>query len=337
MEDSGDPGFTHISDDAIFNECKLRYQHYFDMLDRLGHMDMTTEDFCGSKKRRIELAKVGAKPLSGVRGVYFSRGSWKVKYRDDYGEIVSCVMGYDNNQTLIATFDIAYLLLRKVISYGRQINTEDGAVIDPPTEKKLIALDNRHKRSSCAAYRSGENTQSVRTRYREIHRAIPYGTELDDIEETNKKKQLSKIAKIKRRMVSRVDNTAADDQHVVGTLESHNKLYKLTPFERKFADYSCVNTKDMLKDVMTNCRRTEASLPYMIESGYTMYDAGGGSSCYPYGTNVWDKQFYTQISDDTSYVNGLSHPTNVNISDAYSMHQGINENAVGLFIVELIL
>ncbi|GIX60726.1 AP2 domain transcription factor AP2X-5 [Babesia caballi] len=129
---------------GTYERCLLMYDHYFHELEQLGPLDESDDNSSGKKDGNKNI-KVGAKPLSGVRGIYYTRGTWRVQYRGGDRETVTCVFNYDSKDVLIATFDLAFRLLRRVIELGRQLKKEDGVIITQLTEERLLDLDRRSK------------------------------------------------------------------------------------------------------------------------------------------------------------------------------------------------
>ncbi|ORM40118.1 uncharacterized protein BXIN_1207 [Babesia sp. Xinjiang] len=127
-----------------YERCGQAYLRYFEELDRLGPLE-ESEVVTSARKESGKKSRVGAKPLSGVRGIYYTRGTWRVQYRGVDREVVTCVFTYDSKDVLIATFDLAFKLLRKVIDLGRQMKSEDGMIITSITEERLLDLDRRSK------------------------------------------------------------------------------------------------------------------------------------------------------------------------------------------------
>ncbi|KEP63904.1 UNVERIFIED_CONTAM: AP2 domain transcription factor AP2X-5 [Hammondia hammondi] len=76
---------------------------------------------------RTKRFNVGKKPFSGVRGIYFQQGAWKVRYRGDQEEVLK-VFPYTNGDfdSMWFQFLLARQFLRQVIAKGRQLHDSDG-------------------------------------------------------------------------------------------------------------------------------------------------------------------------------------------------------------------
>ncbi|CBZ54670.1 unnamed protein product [Neospora caninum Liverpool] len=76
---------------------------------------------------RTKRFNVGKKPFSGVRGIYFQQGAWKVRYRGDQEEVLK-VFPYVNGDfdSMWVQFSLARQFLRQVIAKGRQLHDSDG-------------------------------------------------------------------------------------------------------------------------------------------------------------------------------------------------------------------
>ncbi|PFH37171.1 hypothetical protein BESB_036290 [Besnoitia besnoiti] len=76
---------------------------------------------------RMKRFNVGKKPFSGVRGIYFQQGAWKVRYRGDQEEVLK-VFPYTHGdlESMWTQFALARQFLRQVIAKGRQLHDSDG-------------------------------------------------------------------------------------------------------------------------------------------------------------------------------------------------------------------
>ncbi|KYF43035.1 AP2 domain transcription factor AP2X-5 [Toxoplasma gondii ARI] len=76
---------------------------------------------------RTKRFNVGKKPFSGVRGIYFQQGAWKVRYRGDQEEVLK-VFPYASGDfdSMWFQFLLARQFLRQVIAKGRQLHDSDG-------------------------------------------------------------------------------------------------------------------------------------------------------------------------------------------------------------------
>ncbi|KAK2196634.1 hypothetical protein BdWA1_001882 [Babesia duncani] len=326
MDESVRSECSRISDEELFNLSFERYKHYFDVLDQLGEFGKWKNDNV-KKPPKVELSKVGAKPLSGIRGIYFSKGCWKVKYIDDYGEIVPCILQYDSDETLIASFDVSHLLLRKVIEYGRQINTEDGTIIDEPTKEKLIALDNRNKRGySPLSCNVADGFKGLRSRLREVHPVVPYGTIAQDDEDDDEDyeeevlKRRKGNAKSKKRGRPRVVSEKSD-RRIINDFSQEMKGYRMSAFEKKLTDYADLSTMGLLDHVIDHGSLTQSKIPYMIESSYGLYTFPS-TSAYGYTLNpsTWNK-IYPMTPMDSYTMGGISYGSSIYDPDHHSMDQ----------------
>ncbi|CDJ46541.1 hypothetical protein, conserved [Eimeria brunetti] len=79
------------------------------------------------KGGRAKRFNVGKKPFSGVRGIYFQQGLWKVKYRGEQEEAMK-LFPYSpgDEKDMKSQFELARSFLRQVIDKGRQLHDSDG-------------------------------------------------------------------------------------------------------------------------------------------------------------------------------------------------------------------
>ncbi|OEH77986.1 hypothetical protein cyc_00421 [Cyclospora cayetanensis] len=79
------------------------------------------------KGGRAKRFNVGKKPFSGVRGIYFQQGLWKVKYRGDQEEAMK-LFPYcpGDEKDMKLQFELARSFLRQVIDKGRHLHDSDG-------------------------------------------------------------------------------------------------------------------------------------------------------------------------------------------------------------------
>ncbi|KAF8821818.1 AP2 domain transcription factor AP2X-5 [Cardiosporidium cionae] len=90
-------------------------------LQDLQHLSTLTRPRDGLPKR----VNVGAKPFSGVRGIYFQQGLWKVKYKGN-NEAGVRVFPYKTVEEMRKQFFVAKKFLHTVIGKGRQLHDSDG-------------------------------------------------------------------------------------------------------------------------------------------------------------------------------------------------------------------
>lgn len=78
-------------------------------------------------KVKIKRQKVGKKPHSGVRGMYFQQGTWKVNYQGEKEEKSKFFpYPHGNFQQMKQQHLLARIFLRQVIQKNRQLNDDDG-------------------------------------------------------------------------------------------------------------------------------------------------------------------------------------------------------------------
>ncbi|KAL8272861.1 hypothetical protein Esti_003248 [Eimeria stiedai] len=79
------------------------------------------------KGGRAKRFNVGKKPFSGVRGIYFQQGLWKVKYRGEQEEAMK-LFPYSpgDEKQMKCQFELARSFLRQVIDKGRHLHDSDG-------------------------------------------------------------------------------------------------------------------------------------------------------------------------------------------------------------------
>ncbi|CDR96961.1 hypothetical protein, conserved [Babesia bigemina] len=249
-----------------YEKCRKIYNHYFQDLERLGQLE-TTEETVNVRKDIDKKIKVGAKPLSGVRGIYYTRGTWRVQYRGRNREVVSCVFNYDSKDVLIATFDLAFRLLRRVIDLGRQIKTEDGMVITELTEERLLDLDRRSRLRSAKNESTGpRDVQSVPSKRIRRQRQDLYTENYNsDADDSDVEPRHSTVRKKSR-------PSASKSTHYSKTLPSHGRgpdtagegmtippnlgyyAGKLDSFERLFQSYNKFNTLELISYLIDESR-----------------------------------------------------------------------------------
>ncbi|AFZ79269.1 hypothetical protein BEWA_021160 [Theileria equi strain WA] len=241
-----------------------QYRYYFNELERLGRLNAARHElegdnqYCGN-------TKAGAKPLSGIRGLYFSKGSWRVKYLDDQGEVITCYFNYNDPKLLIAGFKVAYSFLKKVIEYKRQVNKDDGLVLEELSNEELLELDNRKKKRDLllmeqknAPTLRERNTPSVSSGW-----ATSFSTEYS----TGYLDEQANLPKIKRnRGRPRIDReyvTPPDEylwnsenffdwgQTAVAKRAPVKKPRRLSRFQEKFESYMHHSTHDLIDDMIT--------------------------------------------------------------------------------------
>ncbi|KAL8447155.1 hypothetical protein Emag_004421 [Eimeria magna] len=79
------------------------------------------------KGGRAKRFNVGKKPFSGVRGIYFQQGFWKVKYKGEQEEAMK-LFPYSpgDEKEMKSQFELARSFLRQVIDKGRHLHDSDG-------------------------------------------------------------------------------------------------------------------------------------------------------------------------------------------------------------------
>uniref|UniRef100_A0A3B0MNR7 Uncharacterized protein n=1 Tax=Theileria annulata TaxID=5874 RepID=A0A3B0MNR7_THEAN len=233
-----------------------RIKSFFSELETLGDI---TKSIYGKTIDRVNvgLSKVGARPVSGIRGLYFNKGMWKVKYFDNDYEVVTCLFRYDDTDKLIKTYHIARSFLNKVIEYNRHINEDDGTILDELTNDQLIELDKRKSKVTyeitSRPYLSDlcdkndpliiENLSLKRTRKTQPTNFVqkPY---YRDNEVKRKKREAPEPT-------NNFDLQAIMASRNVGTGIKNRKLPK---FEAKILKYSNFSTIDMIHDMIDkNC------------------------------------------------------------------------------------
>lgn len=129
-------------------------------------------------KVRGKRQNVGKKPHSGVRGMYFQQGSWKVKYRgakETNAKIFPFPQG--DLKEMVKQHILARIFLRQVIEKNRQLHDSDGDGLSDPEPEWLKKADSRKfVLSSDAASRVGEspgtNSSGLSPPQREARRRV---------------------------------------------------------------------------------------------------------------------------------------------------------------------
>ncbi|OEH76331.1 hypothetical protein cyc_00592 [Cyclospora cayetanensis] len=89
------------------------------------------------RKRR----RVGKKPHSGVRGMYFQQGAWKINYFGEFGEMSKLFpYTHGNAKEMKQQHMLARLFLKHVIEKNRQIHESDGEGLSDEEPGKLPRL-----------------------------------------------------------------------------------------------------------------------------------------------------------------------------------------------------
>ncbi|GBE59031.1 AP2 domain transcription factor AP2X-5, putative [Babesia ovata] len=329
-----------------YEKCRNIYNHYFQDLDRLGQLE-TSEEALSVRKDIDKKIKVGAKPLSGVRGIYYTRGTWRVQYRGHNREVVSCVFNYDSKDVLIATFDLAFRLLRRVIDLGRQIKTEDGMVITELTEERLLDLDRRSRLRSAKNESTGPRevqivpSKRIRRQRQDLYTEnCSSDTDDSDVELRHsavRKKSRSSASKLTHYSKALPSQGRTSEMAGQGmTIPPNLGCYagKLDSFERLFHSYSQFNTLELIsylidENRMRNMQRAAGDRRPALHLSNAVHDAsaiedesttenalmdGSSGSEYVYdqdeiGVNE-DVDFYQDGNNDWYEVQGSSaiHP-----------------------------
>ncbi|GFE53185.1 AP2 domain transcription factor AP2X-5, putative [Babesia ovis] len=309
MDTGPDENFADLPYRASINpeayeRCGQAYFHYFQELDRLGPLEKT-DAASVSRKDSGKKVKVGAKPLSGVRGIYYTRGTWRVQYRGADREIVSCVFNYDSKDVLIATFDLAFKLLRRVIYLGRQVKSEDGMIITELTEERLLDLDRRSRQRSTKQDNVGSkelpsvpSKRIIRPRHDRFMGDCDDGDSDPDV--------YSPVRKKTRPVVDETPYNAnmmphhASMPYMPGTgttMLSNMGCYpaKLSSFERMFQSYGNFTTHQLIsylieKNCMRNKERVAPEQHGVCQMGNdvhpTSVDEYGGDIYQPYNPDL---------------------------------------------------
>ncbi|PHJ24675.1 ap2 domain transcription factor ap2x-5 [Cystoisospora suis] len=130
------------------------------------------------KGGRLKRFNVGKKPYSGVRGIYFQQGAWKVRYRGNAEEVVK-LFPYTHGvsrdlRSMSKQFKLARQFLRQVIAKGRQLHDSDGEGL---SEDEPAWLNKRRAAASTSSSmgRGLESTTSSRLRRHYCHQeSFPY-------------------------------------------------------------------------------------------------------------------------------------------------------------------
>eukprot|EP00375_Theileria_parva_P002263 XP_764941.1 hypothetical protein [Theileria parva strain Muguga] len=236
------------------NDPKIK--SYFSELETLG--DITKSNFGKTIDRvNVGLSKVGARPVSGIRGLYFNKGMWKVKYYDNDYEIVTCLFRYDDTDKLIKSYHIARSFLNKVIEYNRHINEDDGTILEELNNDQLIELDKRKSKVTYEVtsrpYLSDlcdkndpliiENLSLKRTRNTQpgAYLTRPYYRD-------------SQVKRRKKETPTSINNIAIPVITTARNVGTRIKNRKLSKFEAKILKYSNYSTIEMIHDMIDkNC------------------------------------------------------------------------------------
>ncbi|KAK1933091.1 hypothetical protein X943_002131 [Babesia divergens] len=230
-------------DDGVYQRCGDMYNSYFEDLESIGPLN-TRDDASVSAKESGRKIKVGAKPLSGVRGIYYTRGTWRVQYRGNGQDIVSCVFNYDTKEVLIATFDLAFKLLRRVIKLGRHIKKEDGMIIGELTEDRLLDLD-RRSRLRTSKQNGGCSKDSTPLSCKRVTRPR-YDFDSDD-NESEADYSHSPVCKKTRPSCEKISPQSCGVGSDIAVAPNMNYYVgKLSSFERRFQSYGNIATHALI-------------------------------------------------------------------------------------------
>ncbi|UKK02110.1 hypothetical protein MACK_001465 [Theileria orientalis] len=251
-------GYEENGMNEFLNDPKIRF--YFNQLDVLG--DIT--EACPTKnldKTNVGLVKVGAKPLSGIRGLYFTKGMWKVKFLDNDYEVITCIFRYYDKETLVKSYHIAHSFLKKVIMYKRHIHEDDGTILEELNDYQLVELDERKSKDN--GINKLKQFRHNETRYRRsppedknnfkktMSTTLERSESLDSLYEREKKKKKKK-------------SKGSININLVKTPGLKEKPRKLTKFETKFLKYCNYSTIDMINHIMEQNRESR-----LIDHGKT--------------------------------------------------------------------
>ncbi|BAM40107.1 conserved hypothetical protein [Theileria orientalis strain Shintoku] len=244
-------GYEENLMDEFIHDPKIRF--YFNQLDVLG--DIT--EACPTKnldKTNVGLVKVGAKPLSGIRGLYFTKGMWKVKFLDNDYEVITCIFRYHDKETLVKSYHIAHSFLKKVIMYKRHIHEDDGTILEELNDYQLVELDERKSKENginkLRQFRQSEtryrrSPPEEKNNYRKtIHDSFERSESLDSLYEREKKKK------------KRKKSNGSININLVKSPGMKEKPRKLTKFESKFLKYCDYSTIDMINHIMDQNRES---------------------------------------------------------------------------------
>ncbi|KAL8435049.1 hypothetical protein ACSSS7_002719 [Eimeria intestinalis] len=127
-ESLGEPGMSCLDAARIQDACNP----WFEELEQLKKISRPK----GGRAKRFN---VGKKPFSGVRGIYFQQGLWKVKYRGEQEEAMKLFPYSPGDEKEMKTqFELARSFLRQVIDKGRHLHDSDGEGLseEEPGEKE---------------------------------------------------------------------------------------------------------------------------------------------------------------------------------------------------------
>eukprot|EP00371_Babesia_bovis_P003061 XP_001611708.1 hypothetical protein [Babesia bovis T2Bo] len=315
------PYRASINPDA-YEKCGQAYFHYFEELERLGPLDTSkmssvARNYAGKK------VKVGAKPLSGVRGIYYTRGTWRVQYRGTDGEIVSCVFNYDSKDVLIATFDLAFRLLRKVINLGRQVKSEDGMIITELTEERLLDLDRRSKmrknKQDSTVTKDLLTVSSKRISRPRHDRLLAKGEDDIDSESDQIYTQVRKKTRPRTGDIAYNANVMTYQAPMPYVTASGNTMLpntgcypgKMDSFERMFHSYGNFTTHQLISYLIDKkCMRNKDRAPSVQRGGCQMGGEIQSTSGGEYGNEIYHPYDHELHSNEHSFnkdINGITN------------------------------
>lgn len=231
---------------------------YFKKLDDLGDISRLYPTRY-MDKTNVGMAKVGARPLSGIRGLYFTKGMWKVRFLDDDYDVITCLFRYSDRETLIKSYHIAHLFLQKVIEYKRQIHEDDGTILEKLEERQLVELDNR-KSKDRAAMKPREGAGGSQTRPHSERRHDPkrpsYASSND-----SEYLEAGESGRGKKRKSEKLSDSSTESSINVGIVKSpgSKKPRKLSNFEAKFLKYCDYSALEMIHHVIDKARESRLS------------------------------------------------------------------------------
>lgn len=249
----------------VFERCRRTYNHFFDELDRLGPMDamLSVANNAGESQRKQNMR---TRPVSGVRGIYYTRGTWRVAYRIDTTKKKACMFSFNSKESLIATFDLAYRFLMKVVELGRQLRRLDGSIIGKITVERLIDLERRANpaKASKGSPIFSDETPLYQDEYfavpNEDHDSYDDGYDDEDLAEESdayvtpppkrRRRCTLKEKVVKPDDMSFVEIPSITSEFMVEPPNLEQYLGKLSNFELIFQSYSPLGTYDMISLLM---------------------------------------------------------------------------------------